>query len=176
MSKKISMKKTLTVVAILVGLILLNSCYDHKKGDNSLTVFHAGSLSIPFKNIIAEYNKENPDVNFFAESSGSLDAARKITDLEKECDILAVADFQVIDKLVVPEFADWNFVFASNSMVIAYTDKSKYSSEFTSENWKEILKKEDVYIGRSDPNADPCGYRAIFVFKLVEKYFKEDER
>lgn len=168
------MKKTLIVIVILVGVFLLNSCYDHKKGDNSLSIFHAGSLSIPFKDIIAEYTKENPKAKIFAESSGSLDAARKVTDLDKECDILAVADFQVIDKLVVPEFADWNFVFASNSMVIAYTEKSKYSSDFTTENWKEILKRDNIYIGRSDPNADPCGYRAIFLFKLAEKYYKEN--
>jgi len=168
------MKKGTVIVLILATAMLLSSCHNHKKGKNSLTLFHAGSLSIPFKEIIKEYNKDNPEVKIFAESSGSLDAARKITDLGKECDILAVADFQVIDKLVIPEFADWNYVFASNSMVIAYTRNSRYSTSFSSDNWYEIIAKEDVYIGRSDPNADPCGYRSVFVFKLAENFYKTD--
>jgi len=146
------------------------SCNEDKKSEHKLIIFHAGSLSVPFKEIAAEFEKENPDVKIYAESSGSLDAARKITDLKKECDILAVADFLVIDKLMIPDFADWNYAFASNEIVIAYTENSKKSDEINSENWYEILLQDDIFLGRSEPNADPCGYRAVFVFKLTENH------
>lgn len=162
------MKLNRIIVVIVISLIAF-SCSNHKAGKNKLTVFHAGSLSIPFKEIAEEFKKENPGTEIFAESSGSLDAARKITDLDKECDVLAVADFLVIDKLMVPDHASWNFVFASNEMIIAYNKNSKYSSEINSKNWQEILLREDVIIGRSEPNADPCGYRTVFVCKLAEK-------
>lgn len=164
------MKHLTKIIAVLLVLTLALACGSQKKGENKLIVFHAGSLSVPFKSVIEEFKKENPDVEIFPESSGSLDAARKITDLKKDCDILAVADFLVIDKLVIPDFASWNFVFASNEMVIAYTDKSRFATEINSKNWQEILLEEDAFVGRSDPNADPCGYRAVFVFKLAEKY------
>jgi molybdate/tungstate transport system substrate-binding protein len=168
------MKNFYKILIVFVVLITVFSCGSHTSGDNKITIFHAGSLSVPFKIVIEEFKKENPDVEIFAESSGSLDAARKITDLKKDCDILAVADFLVIDNLIIPEFASWNFVFASNEMIIAYTDKSRYAADINSDNWQEILLKDDVYIGRSEPNADPCGYRSVFVFELAEKYLKSD--
>lgn len=161
-------KMNKTLIIIIISLLAF-SCANHKAGENKLTVFHAGSLSIPIKELVEEFKKENPGTEIFAESSGSLDAARKITDLDKQCDVLAVADFHVIDKLMIPDHADWNFIFASNEMIIAYNKNSKYSSEINTENWNEILLRDDVIIGRSDPNADPCGYRTVFVFKLCEK-------
>lgn len=168
------MKHTIKALLILLSFLVVFSCGNHKNQQTQITIFHAGSLSVPFKNVIADFKKENPGVEVFAESSGSLDAARKITDLNKDCDILAVADYLVIDNLIIPEFASWNFVFASNEMIIAYTEKSRYSTEINSENWQEILLKDDVYIGRSEPDADPCGYRAVFVFQLAEKFLKSE--
>ena len=34
--------------------------------------------------------------------------------------------------------------------------------------------KDDVIYSRSDPNADPCGYRTVFTFMLAEKYYKRE--
>jgi len=160
--------KQIAVITVLILLFL--SCNNQDK-DNKIVVFHAGSLSLPFKVIIKEFNKENPNVKVLAESSGSLDAARKVTDLNKECDILAVADFLVIENLLIPQHASWNLVFAANEMVIAYTKNSRYSDQISTDNWKDILLKDDAYIGRSEPNSDPCGYRAVFVFELAESFF-----
>ncbi|MDD3740011.1 MAG: extracellular solute-binding protein [Bacteroidales bacterium] len=169
------MKSIFKALVFILFLLALISCGSQKQGDNKITIFHAGSLSVPFKLISEEFKKENPNYEIFAESSGSLDAARKITDLNKDCDIIAVADFMIIDKIMIPEFASWNFVFASNEIIIAYTEKSLYSSEINSDNWQDILQKDDVIIGRSEPNADPCGYRAIFVFQLAEKFLDSEK-
>ena len=154
----------------------LQSCNNSSpsNSENKIVVFHAGSLSVPFKSIIDEYNKENPEVEIFVESSGSLAAVRKVVDLEKDCDILAVSDYLVIENLIIPEYASWNYVFAANEMVIAYKASSKRSASITSENWYETFQNSDVIVGRSEPNVDPCGYRSIFLFKLAEKYYKKD--
>jgi molybdate/tungstate transport system substrate-binding protein len=32
--------------------------------------------------------------------------------------------------------------------------------------------RDDVRFGRSDPNADPCGYRAVLTMKLAEKHLE----
>ncbi|PKP19498.1 MAG: tungstate ABC transporter substrate-binding protein WtpA, partial [Bacteroidetes bacterium HGW-Bacteroidetes-21] len=141
--------------------------------ENTLVIFHAGSLAVPFSKIIQEFKKENPGIEVYAESSGSLAAARKITDLNKPCDVLAVADYLVIDHLMIPTYADSNFYFASNEMVIGFQEKSKYANEIDVLNWPDILLKEDVKMGRSDPDADPCGYRSLFVFDLTESYYQK---
>jgi molybdate/tungstate transport system substrate-binding protein len=141
------------------------------KLSGSLIIFHAGSLSVPMKEITEAFKKENPSVNIQMEAAGSIECARKITELKKSCDVLASSDYKVIDKLLIPDFADWNIKFASNEMVIAYTEKAKESEKIRSDNWYKIMLDKNVKIARADPNSDPCGYRSVIVSKLAEKYY-----
>ncbi len=145
---------------------------DTLKGD--LVVFHAGSLKGPFETLKVEFEKEYPNVKVLLEGAGSRDCAKKICELKKNCDVMASADYTVIDSLLKPDYADWNVKFASNRMVIAYTDKSKYADEINKDNWYEILQKDGVQYGFSDPNGDPCGYRTRLVFQLAEKHYSVD--
>ncbi|MCD6557370.1 MAG: extracellular solute-binding protein, partial [Bacteroidales bacterium] len=147
-----------------------NSKQEHNE-KQELIIFHAGSLSVPFKEIAGEFEKENPNVKIILEPDGSRKCARKITDLNKKCDILASADYTVIYKLLIPDFADWNIKFASNEMTIVYHDASRYANKINQNNWYNILLKDDVAYGRSDPNSDPCGYRAVLTSELAEQYY-----
>jgi len=134
-------------------------------------IFHAGSLSVPFKQISDEFEKRNPGTEILLESAGSLVCARKVTELKKPCDIIASADYFVINELLIPEYASWSIRFATNEIVIAFGEKSKYSSEIDSMNWMDILQREDVIYCRSDPDSDPCGYRTVFTLMLSEKHY-----
>jgi molybdate/tungstate transport system substrate-binding protein len=60
-------------------------------------------------------------------------------------------------------------------MCIVYHEASRYSEEINQDNWYEILMKDDVVYGRSDPNADPCGYRAVLGSQLAEKHYKQED-
>jgi molybdate/tungstate transport system substrate-binding protein len=140
-----------------------------------LIIFHAGSLSVPMKEIAAEFKKMYPKVNVLMESSGSVAAARKITDLNKPCDILASADYAVIDNMLIPKYADWNIKFVSNEMSIVYHDKSRYATQVNAKNWPDILMKKDVAFGRADPNSDPCGYRTVMTLQLASTYYKKPD-
>jgi len=107
------------------------------------------------------------------ESAGSVECARKVTDLNKPCDILASADYKVIDNMLIPKYSDWNIKFVSNEMCIVYTEKSKYAGQIDVKNWYTILQKKDVAYGRADPNSDPCGYRSVMTMQLSEKYYRK---
>jgi len=160
------------VYYLTVGFILISGLtIAQSSKQKEVIIFHAGSLSVPFKQLAAEYEKRNPDVKILMEPAGSLVCARKVTELKKPCDIVASSDYFVINELLIPNYASWGIRFAANEIVIAFTDKAKYSSTIDSSNWKVILLKKDVIFGRSDPNADPCGYRTVFTFLLAEKYF-----
>jgi molybdate/tungstate transport system substrate-binding protein len=163
--------KILVYLLIVFFVIVSGSVSAQSSKQKEVIVFHAGSLSVPFKQIAAEYEKKNPHVRIIMEPAGSLVCARKVTELKKPCDIVASSDYFVINELLIPEYASWGIKFAANEIVIAYTDKAKYSSVIDSSNWKEILLKKDVIFGRSDPNSDPCGYRTVFTFLLAEKYY-----
>jgi molybdate/tungstate transport system substrate-binding protein len=158
------------IATLIVIPILIVSCTN--AASNTLTIFHAGSLSIPLKVASDSFKTQFPNTIFKMESAGSIDCARKITELGRSCDILASADYSVIDKLLIPEYASTNIPFAGNEMAIVYSAKSKYKEIINKNNWPEILMKEDVIYGRSDPNSDPCGYRTIMTLQLAESYYQ----
>ncbi len=135
-----------------------------------LVIFHAGSLSVPFADMEKAFEAKYPQVDVQRESGGSTKLARMITELGKPADIMASADYEVIDKMLVPEFAKWNARFATNQIVLCYTPSSKYASEINDTNWAEILQRPDVVWGHSDPNLDPCGYRSLMAIQLAEKF------
>ena len=129
----------------------------------NIIIFHAGSLAVPFQKIAKAFEQENPGTRVLLEAAGSVDCARKITDLHKPCDLMASSDYKVIQKFLIPEYTSWYMPFASNEIVLAYTDKSISADIITRENWFELLLQDDVHFGRADPNADPCGYRTVMV-------------
>jgi len=158
-----------TILLLVMTMLLITGCNSGK--EQNIIIFHAGSLSVPVKKISEAFEKANPGVRVLAEAAGSVQCARKITELHKPCDIMLSADYSVIDKLLIPEFASWNIRFASNEIVIAYRPESAYSSIFREDNWPDILLKDNVIIGRADPDADPCGYRTVFAARLAEEYY-----
>jgi molybdate/tungstate transport system substrate-binding protein len=136
-----------------------------------LPVFIAGSLTVPFKAVAKEYNKQYPKVDVLMEGGGSATTIRKVTELKRECGIIGSADYKIVPKLMFPDYADWYVIFASNQMVLCFTEKSKYAKEVNADNWYKILQKEGVTYGRSDPDQDPCGYRTLMVWQLAEKHY-----
>jgi molybdate/tungstate transport system substrate-binding protein len=138
-----------------------------------LVVFNAGSLAKPFSDLLRAFKDKYPDVVPAQENSGSLEAARKLTDLGKIPDVLGVADYGIIPKLLIPGHATWYATFARNSMVLIYTDRSVGAADITDRNWWQILLRPDVRTGHSDPTLDPNGYRTLMVFQLAEKFYRQ---
>jgi molybdate/tungstate transport system substrate-binding protein len=120
----------------------------------------------------SQFMKKNPGVRVRLEAHGSRTAARQISDLKREADVMASADSSVIRTLLVPEYADFCIDFSTNEMVLMYTGSSRFSNEINSDNWFNIIRRPGVQVGHSDPNADPCGYRTIITWKLAEKYYR----
>ena len=117
--------------------------------------------------------KEIQILKSFLNQPEVLFAQERLPNLKKPCDIIASADYFVINELLIPDYASWSIRFATNEIVIAYQEKSKYSTEINADNWMDILQKNDVIYSRSDPDSDPCGYRTVFTFMLAEKYYQK---
>lgn len=181
------MIRLLTLVCLAVVFAALSGCNpkdplpkDGPQTDKTLSgvliIFNAGSLAVPLKEVAAAFNKEYPDVKILTEAAGSRACARKISELHKPCDVMASADYSVIDTLLIPKFADWNIKFASNEMTLVYRDASRGAKEINKDNWYDVLMRDDLAFGRSDPNVDPCGYRTVLTMKLAEKFYKKPRR
>jgi molybdate/tungstate transport system substrate-binding protein len=158
---------------IFIALMVLFPFSVSAEPHGKLIIFHAGSLTVPFAKIEKDFEAKYPKVDVLREGGGSTKMARMISELHKPADIMASADFKVIDKTLIPEYAVWNIRFATNQLVLCYTDKSRLANQITADNWYEILGKKGVIWGHSDPNLDPCGYRSLMVLQLAEKYYKQ---
>ncbi len=193
MKGKIEVFKVIAVFLILITIFAGLGCVDNQSENESagtmengsgnpsavsgevLTIFHAGSLGVPFEELEAEFEAQHPGVDVQREAAGSAQSVRKITELGKQADVLASADYVLIPSMMMPEYADWYAAFARNQIVIAYTNESMYSDEINADNWYEILRRPGVTYGFSNPNDDPCGYRTQMVTQLAESYYTDSK-
>lgn len=159
-------------ILILLAVFLLSGCGSPDK--KKIIIFHAGSLSKPMAEIKNAFTKKYSEYEVIMEAAGSRACCRKVTDLNRDADIIFSADYKVFDDLLIPKYTDWYIDYAVNKLVIAYTDHSKYSDEINEDNWFEILERKDVEFGHSDPNLDPCGYRTIMCWKLADKFYNKN--
>lgn len=161
-----------TLAAVVgLGLLLLAAAPLGAQVSGPLVIFNAGSLAPPIRDLLAAFRKANPGVVPQQENSGSLAAARKVTELGKVPDVLAVADYRVLEQVIIPHHATWQVAFARNSMVLAFTARSREAARIDSTNWWRIMLLPGVRTGHSDPALDPGGYRALLVLQLAERHY-----
>ena len=141
-------------------------------GDRTIVVFNAGSLARPLRAAVDSFARRE-GVRVEQENAGSLESARKLTELGKIPDLIALADAEVFPQLLMPDHVSWYAAFARNRMVLAYTDRSRGAAEIDSANWWRVLLRPGVAVGRAHPNLDPNGYRTLLVLQLAERHYAQ---
>jgi molybdate/tungstate transport system substrate-binding protein len=167
-------------IVVAVFLVLAAGC----TGDSEqvvLKVVPAGSLLLPLESVEAGFEAAHPGVDVQIEGHGSIQCVRQVTDLHRDVDLVVVADESLIpDMMYRPmedgpgNYTDSYTSFATNRMVVAFTDASRYADEITPENWYDILSRPDVVVGISNPMLDAAGYRSLMVTTLAGDYYQDD--
>jgi molybdate/tungstate transport system substrate-binding protein len=143
----------------------------------TLVVNGAGTLARPFKDVIAAFEKRNPDVTVRSRFAGSVEIVRRVTDLGAPVDVVGVADYSLIPAEMFGagnhHFADWYVGFVANRITFAYTDRSKGAAGLTADNWYRVLTQPGVRIGRSNPDTDPSGYQTLQMLRLAESHYHQ---
>lgn len=148
-------------------------------GKATLRVLFAGSLIIPFAELEKEFEAAHPDIDVNMEGHGSIQAIRIVGDLHEQADLVITADYRLIPMLLYQSkdpdsglpYADWNAIFATNRIVLAYTADSAFADEVSAENWFEVINRPDVRLGISDPRMDANGYRSLMTVRLAEDFY-----
>jgi len=169
-NKKIAAVAIIIIVIAGVGIYGYNA-YVSSSNSKTITIYAASSLAKQMNATAAEFKKQHPDVTVNIQYGGSSDLISQITQLNKSVDIMASADYGLIDKNLIPNYTSYNVEYARNEMVIAYTNKSKHSSQINGNNWYQILNQSDVKFGIADPNSAPAGYRGVMMIQLASKYY-----
>jgi molybdate/tungstate transport system substrate-binding protein len=123
--------------------------------------------------LIEEFKKSHPDIELVTESSGSVLAIRKVKELNRPADMIFVADYKLIEEMLRPDYADWGILFFRDPLILAFTEKSRYTNEVDSNNWYKILMRSDVTYGYANPNLAPIGYNTLIVWQLADLYYNE---
>jgi molybdate/tungstate transport system substrate-binding protein len=166
--KKVALALALVSLALLALLALRSR--EAAPATTRLSVLMATSLGPSFDVLRREFEAAHPGVTVAIEPGGSLLLARKLLDLGAPCDVIAVADAEVMDEVLIPgkRVASYR-VLCGQRLGIVFSERSRFASEINGENWHEVLRRPGVNVGRADPDVAPAGYRTLLAFALAEK-------
>lgn len=137
-----------------------------------LLVMNAASITKPVRALLDSF-AAHTGAKYALEPGASLEIARRLTELHRTPDVVLLADPDVFPQLLMPTYAHWYALFARNRIVLAYTDKSRGAAEITAANWRKVITRPGVEVGRADPNTDPSGYRTLLTMQLAEEHYHE---
>lgn len=152
-----------TMTSLVVGCRVSND-----RSSTTITILTAGALARPLR--AAADSFAGSRLHVALESAGSLETARKITDLGRRPTVVALADTALFGALLAPYVGPVTAI-AHTRVVLAYTARSRFAGEIDSTNWYRVLQRPGVEVGRSDPTLDPAGYRALLVAELAERHY-----
>jgi molybdate/tungstate transport system substrate-binding protein len=135
--------------------------------DQAVVVFAAASLARAFSDLKLEVEKE-PGLQVLLSLGGSQEACRKVSELGHRADVVATADHRVIDQILRPRHAVFTIRFATNELVLAHLQHSKFTEEVSATNWFNVLLRPGVRLGMASPDLAPLGYATLLVWQLAE--------
>jgi molybdate/tungstate transport system substrate-binding protein len=142
-------------------------------------VLHAGSLTSLIRRGIGPALFHESGITLESESGHSVALAMAIKDERVHGDVFLSADAEVNQILLGSTNDDcirWFVIFARNSVVLAYSPKSRFFSDFEQARngkipWYQVLMQPGIKLFRNDPNLDPMGYYTLLVCALAQKHY-----
>jgi molybdate/tungstate transport system substrate-binding protein len=156
------------ILAVGIAYGLVRGCGERRQ---VIHVATADALAMSFGRMVEVFERENPDVEVKLIIEGSVMLLRM--HLLHPADVVALADYRLIEEVLRPDDADWLAKFATTEVVIARSQASKFTDEITADNWPEILLRPGVLVGHPDPATDSCGYYTRLAWKLAGRYHAE---
>ena len=140
-------------------------------GTGGVNVLSAGSLAVVLDEKVGQEFEADTGTAYSGEYHGSNVVMRMVEEGQKNPDVVMSADARLLRRRLYEEHADWDAVFASNSVGIAYNAETEVGERLESDDaWYDVLRDADEgEIAISDPDLDPLGYRAVQMFELAEE-------
>jgi molybdate/tungstate transport system substrate-binding protein len=143
-----------------------------------LIILYAGSLERLLREDLLPQFERLTGYHCLAQAGGSRQWGMKLRQGQVIADVLLSADAAVNENELMRSggrLAEWYFTFATNELVLAYSPASAVTDELQSLaqqscGWLQMLQR-GYRLGRPDPEADPKGYRALFVLQLAEQQY-----
>jgi molybdate/tungstate transport system substrate-binding protein len=143
-------------------------------------VLHAGSLTTLVRQKLGPALYDESGMVLESEPGHSVALALAVKEGRTSGDVYLSADAEVNQMLLEPTNGGrigWFVIFARNTVVLAYSPKSRFLADFEQARngtipWYQVLLQPGVQIRRNDPNFDPMGYYTLLVCELAERHYR----
>lgn len=150
---------------LLTALLMMVAC---TPGERPLRVMAAASLRDVMEELAARYEAENPGTKVSVETGGSVALARRVRELAADVDVLFLADEALFGELLEPDWTGFHLRYATDRLVLGYTDDSIGAEGIDPESWPEVVGRADTTIAMADPELAPVGYRTLMALRLYD--------
>ena len=165
--------------AIALCLVSTGPASSARAAGASVNVFYAGSLVNLNENLIGPAFAAGSGYSYLGKGAGSGAIANQIKGKLATPDVVEFADPAVNTTLMGTangSYLSWYLTFATSQLVIGFDPKSRLANEFVQVQkhhlpFYKALQQKGLKIGRTDPNIDPKGYRAIWMANLAQKTY-----
>ncbi len=167
------------VFAVGLAVALLISSATVQAAGDPVNVFYAGSLVNLNENLVGPAFAAGSGYTYLGKSAGSGAIANQIKGKLATPDVVEFADPAVNTTLMGSangNYVSWYFTYATSQLVVGFDPKSKFAKEFVQVQKHQLpffkaLQQKGLRIGRTDPNIDPKGYRAIWMANLTQQRY-----
>ena len=161
--------------AVLVICVTTGAGCRRVAGENdAVDVTYAASLTVAMANVASRF-REQTGREVRGDPRGSVAGAHLIREGVWRPDVYITADPATLP-LLGDHDPGWSIVFARGELVLGYGDASRHVPALDSAKagllrWPDVVFRPGFRLGRTDPDLDPKGYRAIFAFRLAEELY-----
>jgi len=161
------------LILSVVGCSALNQAPD--KENRTIEVLYVPALEPMVTGCIDLLKTTNPDIRVIpVPANNTSDIITKITTHAILADIIFVADYPGIERMMAPEYIDWDIRYGNCGMVLSYTNASPFADIISTDNWYGILETENITTGIVNPgSADARGWRSLITLDLADTYYNQ---
>lgn len=167
-------------IAVTLAIMLMLFCASPARAESgNVNVFYAGSLVSVNENVVGPAFHGLSGFTYQGKAAGSLAIAAQIKGKLATPDVVEFADPAVNTTLTGEangSYIHWYFTFARSELVVGFDPRGRFAHAFKQVqhgklSWYRALEQRGLRLGRTDPNLDPKGYRALFMASLAERVY-----
>jgi len=159
--------------AALIAMLLAAPCV---AAAGSVNVLYAGSLVNVMERSVGPAFERATGERFRGYAGGSKLLANQIKAKLRHADVFVSANPKVNAQLMGTANGNrvgWYVSFAESPLVIGCAPRSRFSRDFASRPWYQVLEEPGIRIGRTDPKLDPKGALTLQLMKSAATFYRQ---
>src|SRR6185312_4610097 len=141
MNRLLSARSTAYPIFTAAVAALMGACSGAPRPDHPpLVVFNAGALALPLRAALDSFAPRH-GYGVSQENAGSVETIRKVSDLGRVPDVIAVADTALFARMIPGRLDGPVAVLGGSRLVLAYTDRSRFAAEVNAQNWTDVTTR-----------------------------------